>query len=147
MPTITAECKKWPGRVTPSGSWTAKSLSRHHRSSRYDKARIPLFDLLQQAICHPRYEQESGRTRISGCIKLHPENAAELFSFVQSDSLLNIRMLVVEWPAIPVRCYPKEGGMPPRRVGLRSAPQMPDGLELFRQGCQLLCNNRVSERR
>lgn len=33
----------WSGRDTPSGSWTAKCPIRHHRYSRYDKARAPLF--------------------------------------------------------------------------------------------------------
>lgn len=56
-------------------------------------------------------------------------------------------MVVVEWLAIPVRCHARVGGMPSRRVGLRLAPHTPDASELFRQGCQLLRNNRVSERR
>lgn len=87
-----------PGKVTPSGTWTAKSLSRHHRSSRYDNAPMPfsIFYNGHFAIHGTDQVRKLGRPASSGCIRLHPANAAKLFSLVQSEGLRNMRVVVVE---------------------------------------------------
>lgn len=87
-----------PGKVTPSGTWTAKSLSRHHRSSRYDNAPMPfsIFYSGHFAIHGTNHIRKLGRPASSGCIRLHPANAAKLFSLVQSEGLRNMRVVVVD---------------------------------------------------
>ena len=86
------------GKVTPSGTWSAKSLSRHHRSSRYDNAPMPysIFYNGHFAIHGTNQVKKLGRPASSGCIRLHPANAAKLFSLVQSEGLKNMRVVVVE---------------------------------------------------
>lgn len=86
------------GKVTPSGTWSAKSLSRHHRSSRYDNAPMPfsIFYNGHFAIHGTNQVRKLGRTASSGCIRLHPANAAKLFSLVQSEGLGNMRVVVVD---------------------------------------------------
>jgi lipoprotein-anchoring transpeptidase ErfK/SrfK len=87
-----------PGKVTPSGTWTAKSLSRHHRSSRYDNAPMPfsIFYNGHFAIHGTDQVRKLGRPASSGCIRLHPAHAAKLFRLVQSEGLRNMRVVVVE---------------------------------------------------
>ncbi len=86
------------GKVTPSGTWSAKSLSRHHRSSRYDNAPMPysIFYNGHFAIHGTNQVKKLGRPASSGCIRLHPANAAKLFSLVQSEGLGNMRVVVVD---------------------------------------------------
>lgn len=87
-----------PGKVTPSGSWTAKSLSRYHRSSRYDNAPMPysIFYDGNFAIHGTNQVKKLGKPASAGCIRLHPDNAAMLFSLVQSEGVENMRVVVVE---------------------------------------------------
>jgi lipoprotein-anchoring transpeptidase ErfK/SrfK len=87
-----------PGKVTPSGTWTAKSLSRHHRSSRYENAPMPfsIFYNGHFAIHGTNQIKKLGRPASSGCIRLHPKNAAKLFRLVQAEGLRNMRVVVVE---------------------------------------------------
>ncbi len=87
-----------PGKVTPSGSWSAKSLSRHHRSSRYDNAPMPysIFYNGHFAIHGTDQVRKLGRPASSGCIRLHPSNAAKLFRLVQSEGLRNMRVVVFD---------------------------------------------------
>jgi lipoprotein-anchoring transpeptidase ErfK/SrfK len=87
-----------PGKVTPSGTWSAKMLSRHHRSSRYDNAPMPfsIFYNGHFAIHGTDQVKKLGRPASSGCIRLHPRNAAKLFSLVQSEGLRNMRVVVVD---------------------------------------------------
>ena len=87
-----------PGKVTPSGSWTAKSLSRYHRSSRYDNAPMPysIFYDGNFAIHGTNQVKKLGKPASAGCIRLHPDNAAMLFSLVQSEGVKNMRVDVVD---------------------------------------------------
>jgi lipoprotein-anchoring transpeptidase ErfK/SrfK len=86
------------GKVTPSGTWSAKSLSRYHRSSRYDNAPMPysIFYSGHFAIHGTNHVRKLGRPASSGCIRLHPRNAAKLFGLVQSEGLRNMRVVVVD---------------------------------------------------
>ncbi|WP_395661885.1 L,D-transpeptidase [Aestuariivirga sp.] len=87
-----------PGKVTPSGTWTAKSMKRHHFSSRYDNAPMPysIFYSGHFAIHGTTHIKKLGRPASAGCIRLHPKNAAKLFSLVKSEGLGNMRIVVVE---------------------------------------------------
>jgi lipoprotein-anchoring transpeptidase ErfK/SrfK len=86
------------GKVTPSGTWTAKAMKRYHRSSRYNNAPMPysIFYNGHFAIHGTNQIKRLGRPASAGCIRLHPGNAAKLFSLVQSEGLGNMRVVVVE---------------------------------------------------
>ena len=86
------------GKVTPSGTWTAKSMKRHHRSSRYNNASMPysIFYNGHFAIHGTNQVKRLGRPASAGCIRLHPDNAAKLFRLVQSEGLGNMQVVVVE---------------------------------------------------
>jgi lipoprotein-anchoring transpeptidase ErfK/SrfK len=95
---------RWPvstarvGKVTPSGTWTAKAMKRYHRSSRYNNAPMPysIFYSGHFAIHGTNQIKRLGRPASAGCIRLHPGNAAKLFSLVQSDGLGNMKVIVVD---------------------------------------------------
>lgn len=95
---------RWPvstareGKVTPSGTWTAQSMKRYHRSSLYNNAPMPysIFYSGNFAIHGTNQIKKLGRPASAGCIRLHPSNAAKLFSLVKSEGLGNMRVVVVE---------------------------------------------------
>jgi lipoprotein-anchoring transpeptidase ErfK/SrfK len=74
-----------PGYRTPTGTFRPTALVRYHRSSIYDGSPMPysIFFLRGYAI-HGSYEiKHLGRPASHGCIRLHPSNAAALYSLVQ----------------------------------------------------------------
>lgn len=84
------------GKVTPVGTWRAKWLSRHHRSSRYNNAPMPysIFYNGNYAIHGTNQVKRLGRPASAGCIRLHPSNAAILFRLVQREGLKNMKVMV-----------------------------------------------------
>ncbi|QDZ02898.1 L,D-transpeptidase [Nitratireductor mangrovi] len=84
------------GKVTPVGTWRAKWLSRHHRSSRYNNAPMPysIFYNGNYAIHGTNQVKRLGRPASAGCIRLHPSNAAILFRLVQREGLKNMMVMV-----------------------------------------------------
>jgi lipoprotein-anchoring transpeptidase ErfK/SrfK len=84
------------GKVTPSGTWTAKWLSKNHRSSRYNNAPMPyaIFYNGHYAVHGTNQINRLGRPASAGCIRLHPENAAILFGLAQKEGLKNTRIVV-----------------------------------------------------
>jgi lipoprotein-anchoring transpeptidase ErfK/SrfK len=87
-----------PGKVTPTGEWTAQWLSRHHRSRRYNNTPMPyaIFYSGHYAI-HATFETHRlGRPASAGCVRLHPDNARVLFSMVQEEGTDNMRVVVVQ---------------------------------------------------
>ena len=95
---------EWPvstarhGKVTPIGAWRAKWLSRNHRSTRYNNAPMPysIFYNGHYAVHGTNQINLLGRPASAGCIRLHPDNAAILFSIVQGIELQNTTISVVE---------------------------------------------------
>jgi lipoprotein-anchoring transpeptidase ErfK/SrfK len=74
-----------PGYRTPTGTYKPTTLSRYHRSSIYDGSPMPhsIFFYKGYAI-HGSYETKHlGRPASHGCVRLHPSNAARLYSLVQ----------------------------------------------------------------
>ncbi len=74
-----------PGYRTPTGTYKPTTLSRYHRSSIYDGSPMPysIFFYKGYAI-HGSYETKYlGRPASHGCVRLHPSNAAQLYSLVQ----------------------------------------------------------------
>jgi lipoprotein-anchoring transpeptidase ErfK/SrfK len=81
----------WPvstaraGYRTPVGTFKPTALVRYHRSTLYDGSPMPysIFFLRGYAI-HGSYEiKHLGRPASHGCIRLHPANAAALYSLVK----------------------------------------------------------------
>lgn len=73
------------GYRTPTGTFKPTALVRYHRSTLYDGSPMPhsIFFLRGYAI-HGSYEiKHLGRPASHGCIRLHPANAAALYSLVQ----------------------------------------------------------------
>lgn len=93
---------RWPvstarrGKVTPTGSWSAKWTSRNHRSSRYNNAPMPysVFYNGNYAV-HGTYQTgKLGRPASAGCVRLSPANAAKFYSLAKSVGLSNTRITV-----------------------------------------------------
>jgi lipoprotein-anchoring transpeptidase ErfK/SrfK len=81
---------------TPSGTFRAQSLSRHHRSKLYGGVPMPysIFYDGNYAIHGTLQTSRLGSRASRGCIRLHPANAAVLFSLVQKQGLGNMRVVV-----------------------------------------------------
>lgn len=84
------------GKVTPTGSWSAKWLSRNHRSSRYNNAPMPysIFYSGNYAVHGTNQVSRLGRPASAGCVRLHTKNAAILFGLAQREGLKNVRIVV-----------------------------------------------------
>jgi len=84
------------GKVTPTGTWTAKYLSKNHRSSRYRGAPMPysIFYSGNYAVHGTNQVDRLGRPASAGCVRLDPKNAAVLFSLAQREGLHNVKIVV-----------------------------------------------------
>ena len=84
------------GYVTPQGSWSAKWLSRDHRSRKYDNAPMPYAVFFNGGYAvHATFDlKRLGRPASHGCIRLHPENAAEFFALASEYGLKNTKIVV-----------------------------------------------------
>ena len=81
---------------TPSGTFRPQSLSRDHHSSLYHNAPMPysIFYDGNFAIHGTPHTSQLGGPASRGCIRLHPSNAAILFSLVQKEGLGNTRVSI-----------------------------------------------------
>src|SRR5918996_3475240 len=80
-----------PGYRTPTGRFKPTALVRYHRSTIYDGSPMPysIFFLRGYAI-HGSYEiKHLGRPASHGCVRLHPNNAAALYSLVRKHGPAN----------------------------------------------------------
>jgi len=84
------------GKVTPTGTWTAKWLSKNHRSSRYNNAPMPysIFYNGNYAVHGTNQVNRLGRPASAGCVRLDTKNAAILYSLVQREGLKNMKIVV-----------------------------------------------------
>ena len=84
------------GKVTPTGSWSAKWLSKNHRSSRYRGAPMPyaIFYSGNFAVHGTNQVSKLGRPASAGCVRLDTANAAKLFALTQRVGLKNVRIVV-----------------------------------------------------
>jgi len=74
-----------PGYRTPTGTFKPTALFRYHASTIYSGSPMPysIFFLRGYAI-HGSYETKYlGHPASHGCVRLHPSNAAALYSLVQ----------------------------------------------------------------
>lgn len=91
-PVSTARSGKW----TPRGTWSAKWLSRYHKSSLYNNAPMPysIFFNGNYAIHGTDQVSRLGRPASAGCVRLHPEHAAVLFGLTQQVGKNNMRVVI-----------------------------------------------------
>jgi L,D-transpeptidase catalytic domain len=84
------------GYTTPTGSWRAKWASRHHRSRKYDNAPMPYAIFFNGGYAvHATFDlKRLGRPASHGCVRLHPDNAAEFYQLAQRTGLGNTRILI-----------------------------------------------------
>lgn len=93
---------RWPvstarrGKVTPTGSWSAKWTSRNHKSSRYNNAPMPysVFYSGNYAVHGTNQAKLLGRPASAGCVRLSVSNAATFYSMAQKAGLKNTRIVV-----------------------------------------------------
>jgi lipoprotein-anchoring transpeptidase ErfK/SrfK len=81
---------------TPSGSFRPQALKRHHFSTLYNNAPMPysIFYDGNFAIHGTTHVSRLGGPASRGCIRLHPSNAAVLFSLVQREGAGNTRITI-----------------------------------------------------
>jgi lipoprotein-anchoring transpeptidase ErfK/SrfK len=81
---------------TPSGSFRPQALKRYHRSTIYNNAPMPysIFYDGNFAIHGTTHVSQLGGRASRGCIRLHPSNAAVLFSLVQREGMGNTRISI-----------------------------------------------------
>ena len=93
---------QWPvstardGKETPTGVWTAKWLSRDHRSKLYDNAPMPwsVFYDGDYAV-HGTYQTKRlGRPASAGCVRLAPKHAAVFFNLAREEGLDNTLIVI-----------------------------------------------------
>jgi lipoprotein-anchoring transpeptidase ErfK/SrfK len=73
------------GYYTPRGSYGVKRMAKVYYSRKYDNSPMPnsIFFHGGYAIHGSYYVKSLGRPASHGCVRLHPQNAAALYSLVQ----------------------------------------------------------------
>ena len=86
------------GKVTPTGTWNAQWLSKHHKSSIYNNAPMPysIFYHGNFAIHGTDQIGRLGTPASSGCVRLHPENAAVLYAMVEQVGKSDFAVRVID---------------------------------------------------
>lgn len=86
------------GYVTPTGSWSAKWLSLNHRSRKYDNAPMPYAVFFNGGYAvHATFDlKRLGMPASHGCVRLHPDNAAQFFSMAKQAGLANTRVVITQ---------------------------------------------------
>jgi lipoprotein-anchoring transpeptidase ErfK/SrfK len=81
---------------TPSGTFRPQSLKRRHRSTIYNNAPMPysIFYDGNYAIHGTTHVAQLGGRASRGCIRLHPSNAAILFSLVARQGRGSTRIVI-----------------------------------------------------
>lgn len=81
---------------TPTGSWRPTFLKRMHYSTKYQNAPMPfsVFFYGGYAVHGTNHIKRLGRPASHGCVRLHPSNAARLYSLVRRYGMRNSRIVV-----------------------------------------------------
>ena len=89
------------GYATPAGRYQPISMHKRWYSRKYDNAPMPyaIFFHGGYAIHGTTDLKRLGRTASHGCVRLHPDNAATLFSLVKEIGSENTVIRVRNWPA------------------------------------------------
>ena len=92
----------WPvstarrGYVTPVGVYTAKRLEVMWYSRKYEMSPMPhsIFFNGGYAIHGTYYVRRLGKPASHGCVRLHPDNAATLYSLVEANGMASTQIIV-----------------------------------------------------
>lgn len=95
---------RWPvstarrGYVTPRGQWRPTRMHKMWHSRKYDMSPMPhsIFYYGGYAIHGTNAVSRLGRPASHGCVRLHPNNAARLFSLTKQVGPQNMRVVVVD---------------------------------------------------
>lgn len=84
------------GYTTPTGRWSAKWLSKNHRSRKYNNAPMPyaVFFHGGYAVHGTNAIKRLGAPASHGCIRLHPANASKFYNLVEKTGLGNTRVII-----------------------------------------------------
>jgi lipoprotein-anchoring transpeptidase ErfK/SrfK len=84
------------GYPTPTGSFRPYLLKRMHYSSKYENSPMPhsVFFRGGYAIHGTQYVKRLGRRASHGCVRLHPSDAARLYSLVLRHGFDNTRIRI-----------------------------------------------------
>lgn len=84
------------GYRTPTGSWKPKRMHKMWYSIKYDNAPMPhsIFFNGGFAIHGTNHLKALGRPASHGCVRLHPKNAAKLYSLVREFGKHNTRIRI-----------------------------------------------------
>ncbi|MPZ36740.1 MAG: L,D-transpeptidase family protein [Rhizobiales bacterium] len=133
----------WPvstgrrGHATPAGSFKAFRMEEDHYSKEWDDAPMPhsIFFTKRGHAIHGSFEtRRLGTPASAGCVRLHPNNAKQLFALVKKRGVLNTSVVISgeeprrSAPAVATqKSLPKAVPSPRRTV--RGAPQYDDEIE------------------
>ena len=84
------------GYSTPRGSYRPTVMKRMHYSSKYNNSPMPhsIFFRGGYAIHGTGYLKQLGRPASHGCVRLHPSNAAALYSLVKKHGARNTKIVI-----------------------------------------------------
>jgi lipoprotein-anchoring transpeptidase ErfK/SrfK len=94
---------EWPistgrtGYSTPSGTYTATSMNEIWYSKQWDNAPMPhsIFFIKDGHAIHGSYDLKNlGKPVSHGCVRISPENAAELYALVEENGLENTKVVL-----------------------------------------------------
>jgi hypothetical protein len=93
----------WPvstgrrGRATPAGSFQAFRMEEDHYSKEWDDAPMPhsIFFTKRGHAIHGSFDiKHLGSPASAGCVRLHPDNAKQLFALVKEQGVLNTTVAI-----------------------------------------------------
>jgi lipoprotein-anchoring transpeptidase ErfK/SrfK len=86
------------GYRTPVGTYKAVRMEKMWYSRKYDMSPMPhsIFFKGGFAIHGTNYIKRLGTPASHGCVRLHPDNAAQLYSLVRANGMMNTQILVVQ---------------------------------------------------
>lgn len=86
------------GYITPRGQWRPTRMHKMWYSRKYDMSPMPhsIFYYGGYAIHGTDAVSRLGRPASHGCVRLHPNNAARLFSLAKQVGPQNMRVVVVD---------------------------------------------------
>jgi L,D-transpeptidase catalytic domain len=125
----------WPvstgrrGHETPNGTHQAFRMEEDHYSKEWDDAPMPhsIFFTKRGHAIHGSYDiKRLGAAASAGCVRLHPNNAKQLFALVQERGVLNATVIISgeEPRAVPPPAIAR-GTPAPQHAAPQPAPQQP----------------------
>lgn len=86
------------GHATPKGAFRPTRLHEMWHSRKYDNAPMPhsVFFFEGYAVHATEAVKKLGRPASHGCVRLHPDNAADFYTLVETIGAANTRIMIVD---------------------------------------------------